>query len=87
MTPKEMKYNLHYGDVLDVLPPPHGTNTSCSETKNTLRIENGSLGFIETLHKQQWSLQHCLRPLAYTWAELHFQMYHNEPSDPKGNEI
>ena len=28
---KEMKYNLHYGDVQeDVLPPPNGTNTSCS---------------------------------------------------------
>ena len=32
--PKEMKYNLHYGDVRgDVLPPPHGTNTSCSVAK------------------------------------------------------
>ena len=31
MIQKEMKYNLHYGDVReDVLPPPHGTNTSCS---------------------------------------------------------
>ena len=29
--PKEMKYELHYGDVRGgVLPPPHGTNTSCS---------------------------------------------------------
>ena len=35
------------------------------ETKNTLQLENGSLGFIETLHKQHSSLQHCLRPLAY----------------------
>ena len=26
-------------------------------------LENGSLGFTETLHKQKWSLQHCLRPL------------------------
>ena len=26
MIRKEMKYNLHYGDVRgDVLPPPHGT--------------------------------------------------------------
>ena len=41
------------------------------------RLENGSLGFIETLHKQ-----HCLRPLAYTRAELHFQIYHNGPNDP-----
>ena len=31
MIPKEMKYNLHYGDERgDVLPPPHGTNTGCS---------------------------------------------------------
>ena len=28
-----------------------------------------------------------LRPLAYTWAELHFQIYHNGPNDPKGNEF
>ena len=55
--------------------------------KEHTRLENGSLGFIETLHKQQWSLQHCLRPLAYTWAELHFQIYHHGPNDPKGNEI
>ena len=32
--PKEMEYNLYYGDVRgDVLPPPHGTNTSCSVVK------------------------------------------------------
>ena len=31
MIPKEMKYYLYYGDVWgNVLPPPHGTNTSCS---------------------------------------------------------
>ena len=41
------------------------------------RLENGSLGFIETLHKQWWSLQHCLRLLGYTWAERQFQRYHN----------
>ena len=36
MIPKEMKYNLPYGDVRgDVLPPPHGTNTSCSAVKQT----------------------------------------------------
>ena len=40
-------------------------------------LENGSLGFIETLHKQ-----HCLRPLAYTRAELCFQIYHNGLNDP-----
>ena len=44
---KEMKYNLHYGEVRrDVLRPPHGTNTSCTlplETKNTLQIENKTL--------------------------------------------
>ena len=29
MIPKEMKYNLHYDKVRgDVLPSPHGTNTS-----------------------------------------------------------
>ena len=34
MIPKVMKYNLHYGDVWgDVLPPPHGTKTSCSVVK------------------------------------------------------
>ena len=28
VTPKEMKYNLHYGEVRrDVLSPPHGTIT------------------------------------------------------------
>ena len=32
--PKEMKYNLHYGDVReDVLRSPRGTNTSCSVVK------------------------------------------------------
>ena len=32
--PKEMKFNLHYGKVRgDVLPPPHGTNTSCWHQK------------------------------------------------------
>ena len=31
---KEMKYNMHYGDVRrDVLPTPHGYNTSCSVVK------------------------------------------------------
>ena len=34
MIPKEMKNNLHYGEVRgDVLPPPHGTNTICSVAK------------------------------------------------------
>ena len=34
MIPKEMKYNLHYGDVRgDILPPPYDTNTSCSVVK------------------------------------------------------
>ena len=34
MIPKEMKYNMHYGDVRgDVLPTPHGTNTRCSVVK------------------------------------------------------
>ena len=37
MIPKEMKYNLHYGKVRgDVLPPPHGTNTSCSVVSHLL---------------------------------------------------
>ena len=32
--PKEMKYNLHYGEVLeDILRPPHGINTSRSVVK------------------------------------------------------
>ena len=34
MIPKEMEYNLHYGDVRGDVPlPPHGTNTSCSVVK------------------------------------------------------
>ena len=34
MIPKEMEYNLHYGDVRgDILPPPQGINTSCSAVK------------------------------------------------------
>ena len=37
--PKEMKYNLHFGDVRgDVLPPPHGTNTSCSVVKTPAAV-------------------------------------------------
>ena len=66
MIPKEMKYILHYGKVKygeDVLPTPHGTNTSCIvenkrqkdglwKQRTHYRSENGSLGFIETLHKQ-----------------------------------
>ena len=36
MIPKEMKNDLHYSDVRgDVLPPPHGTNTSCGIVKQT----------------------------------------------------
>ena len=31
---KEMKYKLYYGDARgDILPPPHGTDTSCSVVK------------------------------------------------------
>ena len=34
MIQKEMKYNLHYGDVRgDILSPLHGTNTNCSVVK------------------------------------------------------
>ena len=34
MIQKEMEYNLHYGKVRgDILPPPHGNNTSCSVVK------------------------------------------------------
>ena len=51
------------------------------------RLENWSLGFIETLHKQLWSLQRCLRHLAYTWAVLRFRRYHNGRNDPQENEI
>ena len=36
MIPKEMKYNLHYGNIRgDFLPPPHGTNTTMCTTENT----------------------------------------------------
>ena len=64
MIPKEVKYNLHYGDIRGaILPPPHGTNTSCSVVRYTSKdclwkrrthygLENGSLGFIEILHKE-----------------------------------
>ena len=41
MIPKEMKYNLHYGEVRgDVVPPPYGTNTS----KALLQLANVTLG-------------------------------------------
>ena len=63
--PKEIEYNLHYGEVRgDVLRPPHATNASCNsekikvkkrlplETKNTLQSENGILSYTETLYKQ-----------------------------------
>ena len=44
MIPKEMKYNLHYGDVRgDVLPPPHGTNTSWRGNKVVLRDPSASI--------------------------------------------
>ena len=34
MIPKEMKYNLYYDDEQgDILPPPRGTNTSCTVVK------------------------------------------------------
>ena len=36
--PKEMKYNLPYGDVWgDVLLPPHGTNTGCKVVKSNVK--------------------------------------------------
>ena len=39
MIQKEMKYNLHYGNVRgDVLPPPHGTKASCISKINAKRI-------------------------------------------------
>ena len=38
-----MKYNLHYGKVRgDVLPPPYGTNTSCSVEINVKKIAFGN---------------------------------------------
>ena len=59
MIPKEMKYNLHYGDVReDVLPPPHGTNTSCSLEKLTMMIKESKtiiskkMG-LDILHKKE----------------------------------
>ena len=34
MIQKEMKYNLHYGNVRgDVLPPPHGTTPAAPDYK------------------------------------------------------
>ena len=42
-------------------------------------------GFIET-SQAVMNFATQLTPLAYTWAEFHFQRYHNGPSDPKGNE-
>ena len=38
MIPKEMKYNLHFGDVRgDVLTPPHRTNTSLFEENQAVK--------------------------------------------------
>ena len=98
MIPKEMKYNLHYGDEQgDALPPSHGTNTSCSlvkqaskrlplETRTHYGLENGSLGFIELFISRNGASN-----TAYTLyridEQLHFQLYHKRPNDPKGNEI
>ena len=51
--------------VLPVESPSGRMNvkTDCLQKQRTrYGLENGRLGFIETLHKQQWSLQHCLRP-------------------------
>ena len=45
MIPKEMKYNLYYGDVRgDVLPPPHGSindtkRNSTQSTRITLALQ------------------------------------------------
>ena len=59
-------------------------NVKKIENKKThYGLENGSLGFTDILHKQWWNLQHCLCPLAYTWAELHFQIYYKGPNDAK----
>ena len=65
MIQKEMKYNLHHGEVRgDVLWPPYSTKhqQQCSKInvkkdcllkqRTHYRLENGSLGFIVTLHKQ-----------------------------------
>ena len=51
------------------------------EENNILQIETGSLGFIETLQKLNWSLNHCLLPLAYTCE----QNYRSGTHDPKRN--
>ena len=45
-------------------------------------MENGRLGFIETLHKQYWSLQHCLHAPAYTWAEFANSIFKFTTMDP-----
>ena len=42
-------------------------------------LENGSLSFTETLHKQSCILQHCLRPLAYTLWVLGSLATHRVP--------
>ena len=53
MIPREMKYNLLYGKVRgDVLPPAHGTNTSCSVAKYTSK--RLPLAIKNTLRIRKW---------------------------------
>ena len=45
MIPKEMKYNLHYGEVRgDVLPPPYGTSIRCSVSVKNIDVQKTDLG-------------------------------------------
>ena len=47
-------------------------------------LENGSLGFIETLHKQFATL---LTPSSVYMSRTPIPNIHNGPNDPNGNEI
>ena len=57
---KEMKYNLHYGNVRgDVLPPPRGTNTSYSVVKPSkylLSIFNNPSKYLDVKLKAMTSI-------------------------------
>ena len=91
---------MRYGEIHQGRHMP--LNSSCNEikakkkkkkkkiaygTKNTVQIENGSLGFTEILYKQYRWLQHCLRPLAYTWADGEILQGRHVPLNSSCNEI
>ena len=87
---------MRYGEIYQGRHMP--LNSSCNEikakkkkiaygTKNAVQIDNGSLGFTEILNKQYRCLQHCLRPLAYTWADREIHQDRHMPLNSSCNEI